>query len=162
MHLIGALFVQDQLNKKHVRVLDVGCGTGFTTSVFALAAKDPEVIVGIDHIEDFIERANRLTKWSMPELTHRLTFVHQDARLGHPAHAPYDVIHLGAAAPSDASLALLLSNLRVGGQLIGPVGEYGSQEFVLFTRTASSFERDSLFGVRYTMLQNKEEQLSKY
>ena len=60
-------------------------------------------VVGIEHIED-------LVKWSMdnirrvPQLEERLNdgrikIVAGDGRKGYSAEAPYDAIHVGAAAP---------------------------------------------------------------
>ena len=49
--------------------------------------------------------------------------------------APYDCIHIGAAAPNAKSLETVLGQLASGGVLISPVGpDGGDQELVKFTR----------------------------
>lgn len=49
-----------------------------------------------------------------------------DGRDGCDEHAPYDIIHVGAAAPKTPDI--LLSQLKNGGRLICPVGpQYGAQ-----------------------------------
>ena len=49
--------------------------------------------------------------------------------------APYDCIHIGAAAPNAKSLETVLGQLASGGVLISPVGpDGGNQELMKFTR----------------------------
>ena len=43
----------------------------------------------------------------------QLTLMEGDGRLGCPEHAPYDAIHVGAAAPSEQPAARLLPDYRV-------------------------------------------------
>jgi hypothetical protein len=43
----------------------------------------------------------------------QLTLMEGDGRLGCPEHAPYDAIHVGAAAPSVQPAARLLPDYRV-------------------------------------------------
>lgn len=53
-------------------------------------------------------------------------FSEGDGRLGYEKHAPYDIIHVGAAAAKTPQH--LLNQLKKGGRLICPVGpENGSQ-----------------------------------
>lgn len=76
-----------------------------------------------------------------------------DGRLGHAAHAPYDAIHVGAAAASVP--AALLDQLKPGGRMICPVGPEGGEQFLeQFDRDASggAVQRKRLMGVMYVPL----------
>jgi hypothetical protein len=59
------------------------------------------------------------------------TLLSGDGRLGYPDMAPYDAIHVGAAAPEVPQA--LLDQLKVGGRLVIPV------RFDLFSVTPFNF-----------------------
>jgi protein-L-isoaspartate(D-aspartate) O-methyltransferase len=125
-------------------VLEVGTGCGYQTAVLApLVAR----VYSIERIEPLLARARERLK----ELGIRnVRFRHGDGTLGWKAHAPYDGI-LVAAAPLTVPEALI-SQLRVGGRLIVPVGPEGEQELVRFTRREQRVERESLGAVAFVPL----------
>lgn len=61
-------------------------------------------VVGIDHIPELVDESikhmkkDRLTKQLME--TERVVLVSGDGRKGYPSEAPFDAIHVGAAAPT--------------------------------------------------------------
>lgn len=84
---------------------------------------------------------------------HKTPKTEGDGRLGHAAHAPYDAIHVGAAAPTVPME--LLNQLKPGGRMICPVGPQGGEQFLeQFDRDAVSGEvrRERLMGVMYVPL----------
>jgi protein-L-isoaspartate(D-aspartate) O-methyltransferase len=89
------------------RVLDVGSGTGILCAVFALLVGPTGRVVGVEHVEALV-RASRASLAAVGEgggahVAAALSCVEVvcgDGRLGWPAGAPYDVIHVGAAAAS--------------------------------------------------------------
>jgi protein-L-isoaspartate(D-aspartate) O-methyltransferase len=125
-------------------VLEVGTGCGYQTAILApLVAR----VYSIERIEPLLARARERVK----ELGIRnVRFRHGDGTLGWKAHAPYDGI-LVAAAPLTVPEALI-SQLRVGGRLIVPVGPEGEQELVRFTRREQRVERESLGAVAFVPL----------
>ena len=59
-------------------------------------------VVGIDHIDELINWSKDNVRKDNPALLEsgRIKFVVGDGRKGFPADAPYNAIHVGAAAPT--------------------------------------------------------------
>ena len=89
------------------KVLDVGCGSGYMCAALYELVKDEHhlnrtAVVGIEHVDPLAEMAMGNLKKSYLEETKsgQIQIVCGDGRKGYAAEAPYDVIHVGAAAPS--------------------------------------------------------------
>jgi protein-L-isoaspartate(D-aspartate) O-methyltransferase len=68
-----------------------------------------------------------------------------DGYAGWPQHAPFDAIHVGAAAP--AVPQALLEQLAPGGRLVIPVGKH-SQELMQYDKDAGGHVKSkALYGV---------------
>ena len=84
------------------RVLDVGSGSGYLTHVLANLVGPEGRVVGVDHIQELIDLANTNTMKSSEgrEILKKgqLKYITADGRKGWPEDAPYDAIHVGAAA----------------------------------------------------------------
>ena len=90
------------------RVLDVGCGTGYSTAILSELAGE---VTGLEQDSDLAEAASEnLRGFSNTEVVH--------GRLleGAPAKAPFDVIFLNGAV-EDAP-GVLLQQLKDGGRLV--------------------------------------------
>jgi len=125
-------------------VLEVGTGCGYQTAVLA-------PLVGrlntIERIEPLLTRARERLK----ELGIRnVRFRHGDGALGWKAHAPFDGI-LVAAAPLTLPDALI-TQLKVGGRLVVPIGPEGEQQLVRLIRREQRIERESLGPVAFVPL----------
>ena len=84
------------------RVLDVGSGSGYLTHVLAELVRPGGTVVGVEHLQPLVDLGTKNTR-SSPEGSELLVnggikYVKADGRLGHPEGAPYDAIHVGAAA----------------------------------------------------------------
>nr|ADX35909.1 GH18536p [Drosophila melanogaster] len=82
----------------------------------------------------------------------QLLIVEGDGRKGYPPNAPYNAIHVGAAAPDTPTE--LINQLASGGRLIVPVGpDGGSQYMQQYDKDANGkVEMTRLMGVMYVPL----------
>ncbi|HEX7672284.1 MAG TPA: erythromycin esterase family protein, partial [Polyangiaceae bacterium] len=78
--------------------------------------------------------------------------LHGDGSLGWPEHAPYDAIAVAAGGPK--APPALLSQLKVGGRLVIPIGsDESSQRLVRITRVGSDdYREEPLSDVRFVPL----------
>ena len=118
-------------------VLEVGTGSGYLTAVLAeLCAR----VLSVEMSEYLAGRA-RLT---LQELgCHNVTVYLGDGTLGWNAAAPFDAIVVGAAAP--CLPRPLLSQLRLGGRLVIPMGEEDLQTLVRVWKAPTGI-REEYFG----------------
>jgi len=109
------------------RVLEIGTGCGYQAAVLALLAP--------------LRPAN-------------MRLVYGDGMGGHPPNAPYDSII--AAAGGDALPQAWLDQLAVGGRLVSPVRQAGSQRQVLMVvdRTERGFEQNAYEAVHFVPLKS--------
>lgn len=105
------------------RVLEVGTGCGYQAAVLAVLAQQ---VVSIERLKPLHDKAREHLA-AMRASSLRLVF--GDGMLGHAPNAPYDSII--AAAGGDALPAAWLEQLAVGGRLVSPMRQAGSQRQVL-------------------------------
>lgn len=127
------------------RVLDVGTGSGYAAAILAEMA---EQVYSIERIEELADSARRL----LSRLGYRnVEVIHGDGSGGWRQAQPYDGIVVAAGGP-DVPEALK-HQLRVGGHLVIPVGESGSQQLLRITRRSENrFDQQWLSDVRFVPL----------
>ena len=146
--------------KPGMTVLDVGSGSGYLTACFASMLMDrfpdkPGLVVGIDIIPELVEYGQECMEKANPELmapAGPVIFKVADGWEGSKEHAPFDFIHVGAAA--ETMPQQLIDQLAPGGQMVIPVGDY-QQGLYLVTKPTGGEAKpkvEYLMGVRYVPL----------
>ena len=122
------------------RVLEVGTGSGYQAAVLA------ELAAAVYTIEIIPELAHR-AEGDLARLGYKNVHLRLgDGYLGWPEAAPLDAIMV-TAAPAKIPPPLL-EQLKVGGRLVIPVGDF-FQELKIVTRTAAGYREEDSGAVRF-------------
>jgi protein-L-isoaspartate(D-aspartate) O-methyltransferase len=172
MHGHACEYLIDYL-KPGSRVLDIGSGSGYLTHVFANLVTDSSgnaaqgQVIGIDHIPELTDlaRHNMSKSDEGRELlaSGKVKFITADGRLGWKEGAPYDAIHVGAAA--EKLHPTLVDQLRAPGRLFIPVESEnggsarhilsgGQYIWVVDKREDGSVHKEKVLSVSYVPLTN--------
>jgi protein-L-isoaspartate(D-aspartate) O-methyltransferase len=117
-------------------VLEVGAGCGYQSAILAKVAK---TVYSVERIGALAGKLRvRLHELGVNNVRVR----HGDGALGWAKHAPFDAVLVAAAAIGIP--AALTDQLVVGGRLVIPVGQKGSQKLVLVTKTPAGLEENVL------------------
>jgi protein-L-isoaspartate(D-aspartate) O-methyltransferase len=127
------------------KVLEVGTGSGYLAAVLA---EQGAQVCSIEMSDRLAGRARR----TLHELGYVNVSVHVgDGTLGWEAEAPFDAIVVGAAAP--CLPRPLLSQLRLGGRLVVPMGEEDLQALVRVWRERHGLREEYFGECRFVKLQ---------
>lgn len=141
---IVALMTQEARVTRRSKVLEVGTGTGYQTAVLAKLAR---MVWTIERVPDLSHEAQR----RLAELgITNVVCLMGDGAQGYAEAAPYQAILVTAAAP--APPPRLLNQLDLGGRLVIPVGDLGSQELMVYGRTTTGFDAKSAGPCRFVPL----------
>lgn len=126
-------------------VLEVGTGSGYLT---AILAEQCDYVCSVELSARLAARAQR----TLRELGYHNVTIHVgDGTLGWPAEAPFDAIVVGAAAP--CLPRPLLSQLRLGGRLVLPIGEEDLQTLVCVWKEPGGIREEYFGECRFVKLQ---------
>ena len=130
------------------KVLEIGTGSGYQAAILGEVAKE---IYSIEIIESLGLRAKTLLdKLGYKNIQVRIG----DGYKGWPEAGPFDAI-LVTAAPDHVPQPLV-DQLKVGGRMVIPVGEY-YQELEVITKTTSGVEREKIIPVRFVPMTGEAE-----
>lgn len=119
--------------KKHMKVLEVGTGSGYQTAVLLeLGAR----VYTIERQRQLFLDAQK----TLGPLNYKPIFFYGDGYEGLPAYQPYDRILITAAAPEIPQF--LLTQLAIGGILVVPEGDRFGQKMIRVVRESDDqFQR---------------------
>jgi len=145
--LIIAIMTEALALTGNEKVLEVGTGSGYQTAILAeLAAK----IISVERVPALAD----LARQTLENLGYKNIEIHlAEETLGWKSDSPYDNIMVTAAAPAIPDD--LLSQLRVGGHMVIPVGPRYSQELYKVTRQSGRNKVENLGGCRFVSLIGK-------
>jgi protein-L-isoaspartate(D-aspartate) O-methyltransferase len=165
MHGHACEYLIDYL-KPGAQVLDIGSGSGYLTHVLAnlvtgASGKEQGQVIGIDHIPELTDLArqnmNKSEEGSELQSSKKVKFITGDGRLGWKEGAPYDAIHVGAAA--EQLHPTLIDQLNAPGRMFIPVeSEHegglsrGQYIWVVDKKADGSVHKEKVFQVSYVPL----------
>lgn len=135
-----------QVRENH-QILEIGTGSGYQTAVLLeMGAK----VYTIERQQELFKK----TKLFLPKLGYKpKKIIFGDGYKGLPENAPFDGIIVTAGAPFVPNA--LLSQLKVGGRLVIPIGDE-EQIMTLYIRTSEKdFEKHELGKFKFVPMLNK-------
>jgi protein-L-isoaspartate(D-aspartate) O-methyltransferase len=130
------------------RVLEIGTGSGYQTSLLAEMVSS---VISIERHADLAQVAReRLSRLSYGNVE----IVIGDGTLGYAPKAPYDAILVSAAAPQIPQL--LTQQLANGGRMVLPVGNRDLQDLVLVRKDEEGLRHVRLDGCAFVPLIGEE------
>ena len=129
------------------KVLEIGTGSGYQTALLA------ELCFNVFSVEK-IRALSRKARELLDRLEYHNIALHVgDGTIGWSEHAPYDSIIVAASSPDLPRP--LIEQLSVGGKLVIPVGDDGSQVLKLVERERFGFHQEDIGECRFVKLWGK-------
>ncbi|KAK6352827.1 hypothetical protein TWF696_004827 [Orbilia brochopaga] len=143
--------------KPGASILDIGSGSGYLVAVMAHMVQPGGRVVGIEHIQELVDLSIRNLRKDPVHASWlddgTITIVRGDGRRGYAEKAPYNAIHVGAAAREVH--AELVEQLARPGRLFIPVetGRFGEQSIWHVDKDSEGVVRkEKKYGVMYVPL----------
>ena len=140
-----ALMTQQLEIPQRSKVLEIGTGSGYQTAILARLSSRVYSIERYKTLADMAKkRLERLNIWNV-------TILLQDGFFGYAPQAPFDRIILTAAVEEIPTL--IISQLKVGGIMIGPVGLPNQKQTLLkVIKNEKGLDITELMSVRFVQM----------
>jgi len=134
--------------KKGDKILEIGTGSGYQTAVLQVMGA---VVYSVERQNELFKKTSIL----LPKLGIRpkhLSF--GDGYKGLESHAPFDGIIVTAGAPEVPKV--LLSQLKIGGKMVIPVGNINQIMTLIVRKSETNFEKKEFGDFKFVpLLENK-------
>ena len=144
-----------------MKALDIGSGSGYLAVAMAQMVGDKGKVIGIEHIKELFDLSLVNIAKHHADLikSKQLEMYCGDGRKGFAKEAPFDAIHVGAAA-QPAVADVLSKQLKIGGKMVIPVEvEKGDQIFREYVKAKDGkVSFTNRVQVRYVPLTSEDKQ----
>jgi len=130
------------------KVLEVGTGSGYQTAVLSVLAREVFSIEIIEHLGQLAKE--KLERGHFSNVHVRIG----DGYQGWPEESPFDAI-LVTAAPHHVPQPLL-HQLKIGGRLVIPIGDF-YQDLAVYTKTERGVQEEKVIPVRFVPMTGQAE-----
>jgi protein-L-isoaspartate(D-aspartate) O-methyltransferase len=134
---VFARMLQECEIKEKDQVLDIACGTGYSTVIISKLAHS---VIGVDPIKSLLITASELVKKLGIK---NISLKNSDILAGAPEQAPFDVIFINGALEKSAEM--LLIQLKKGGRLVVIEPCNGVMKAVKYTNINGNYGKEELF-----------------
>lgn len=149
--LVVAFMIEQLQPQAGDKILDVGAGSGWTTSLLAEIVGDKGKVIALEIVPELKEFGeNNVAKYNFIE-KNRVKFVLADGSKGYAIEAPFDKILCSASAQDKVPLAWQ-EQLKIGGRIVTPIG---SSIWLFLKQSAKEFEKIEYPGFAFVPLINR-------
>lgn len=127
-------------------VLDIGCGSGWTTSLLAEIVSPGGSVVGVEKVPSLVKFGqHNLHKYDFPNTT--VSIRKSSAELGFPKGGPYNRILVSASAQKLPTK--LIDQLKIQGKLVIPIRD---SIHVIYKHRATAYTDKKFYGFQFVPL----------
>ena len=116
------------------KILEIGTGSGYQTAILLEMGAQ---VYTIERQRELYLKAQQL----LPQLGYYPNFFYGDGYKGLPTYGPFDKIIVTAGAPVVPEE--LMSQLKIGGRMVIPLGSTNKQVMNVLTRTEEKYDKES-------------------
>eukprot|EP00735_Rhodelphis_limneticus_P004024 TRINITY_DN15572_c0_g1::TRINITY_DN15572_c0_g1_i1::g.28483::m.28483 TRINITY_DN15572_c0_g1::TRINITY_DN15572_c0_g1_i1::g.28483 ORF type:complete len:249 (-),score=26.27,sp/P22062/PIMT_RAT/55.16/7e-80,PCMT/PF01135.14/1.4e-73,Methyltransf_31/PF13847.1/3.7e+03,Methyltransf_31/PF13847.1/1.5e-08,Methyltransf_18/PF12847.2/5.9e-08,Methyltransf_26/PF13659.1/0.00024,Methyltransf_26/PF13659.1/4.4e+03,GCD14/PF08704.5/0.00033,PrmA/PF06325.8/0.00045,Ubie_methyltran/PF01209.13/0.0006,Methyltransf_11/PF08241.7/0. len=145
--------------KSGSKALDVGSGSGYLTACLGALVGESGKVFGIEYVNELVNLAQKNLQsdpmGSQFVAQGRIQVIRGDGWKGLPEEAPFNAIHVGAAAASLPQA--LVDQLANGGRMVIPIGPQGGEQvlYQIDKDPQGKVQLNPLMGVIYVPLVKK-------